>query len=142
MNNNRPCVARKKSERQMNTTGSRPTFDFDSWAKLARKDPQAFELERKLLIERAIMRAPADKQQRLRCLQWKLDQIRNLASSPMSACLQINRLLWEHICSEHGLLQCLQQLQSGKYPDSRSQTKAKILPFQARASARLPPPDE
>ena len=126
----------------MDTSGKRPTFDFDAWEKLARKDPQAFELERKLLIERAIMRAPAEKQQRLRCLQWKLDQIRDLASSPMSACLQINRLLWEHICSEHGLLHCLQRLQSGKHPDSRSQTMAKIIPFQDRASARLPPSDE
>jgi hypothetical protein len=126
----------------MDSTGNRPTFDFDAWAKLARKDPQAFELERKLLIERAIMKAPAEKQQRLRCLQWKLDRIRDLASNPMSACLQINRLLWEHICSEHGLLHCLQHLQSGEQPDRRSKTTAKILPFQTSAATRLPPSDE
>ena len=77
----------------MDITRKRPKFDFDAWAELARKDPQAFELERKLLIERAIMKAPAEKQQRLRCLQWKLDLIRDLASTPMAACLQINRLL-------------------------------------------------
>jgi hypothetical protein len=125
----------------MDTTDNRPTFDFDAWAKLARKDPQAFELERKLLIERAIMRAPADKHQRLRCLQWKLDQIRNLASTPMAACLQINRLLWENITSEHGLLHCLQRLQTVKQPESSKQTIAKILPFQGRAAVRLPPSD-
>ena len=78
----------------METTDKRPSFDFNAWAELARKDPQAFELERKLLIERAIMKAPADKQQRLRCLQWKLDRVRDLASTPMAACLQINQLLW------------------------------------------------
>jgi len=126
----------------MDTTETRPTFDFDAWAKLARKNPQAFELERKLLIERTIMRAPADKHQRLRCLQWKLDQIRNLASTPMVACLQINRLLWENIYSEHGLLNCLQQLQSVKPPDNSNQTTAKILPFQSRARACLPRSDE
>ena len=126
----------------MDTSDTRPTFDFDAWAKLARKDPQAYELERKLLIERAIMRAPAGKQQRLRCLQWKLDQIRNLASTPMAACLQINQLLWESIASEHGLLHCLQRLQSGNYPGTDKQTTAKILQFQSRVSASLPPSDE
>ncbi len=126
----------------MDTTDTRPTFDFEAWAKLARDDPQAFELERKLLIERAIMRAPADKQQRLRCLQWKLDQIRNLASNPMAACLQINQLLWESILSERGLLNCLQRLQSGVHTDTSEHTTAKILEFQRRVSTSLPPSDE
>ena len=126
----------------MDTTDSRPKFDFNAWAELARRDPQAFELERKLLIERAIMRAPADKQQRLRCLQWKLDQVRKLASTPMAACLQINRLLWESIVSERGLLHCLQHLQSGTRPDSSDQTTAKVLQFQSRVTSSLPPSDE
>ena len=126
----------------MDTTDTRPKFDFDAWAELARNDPQAFELERKLLLERAIMRAPADKHQRLRCLQWKLDQIRKLASTPMAACLQINRLLWENIVSEHGLLNCLQHLQTGKRLESSTKAQAKILQFQDRVSASLPPSDE
>ena len=91
------------------------------------------------------MRAPAGKQQRLRCLQWKLDQIRNLASTPMAACLQINQLLWESIASEHGLLHCLQRLQrlqSGNYPGTDKQTTAKILQFQDRVTSSLPPSDE
>jgi len=126
----------------METTDNRPSFDFNVWAELARKDPQAFELERRLLIERAIMKAPAGKQQRLRCLQWKLDQIRDLASTPMAACLQINQLLWEHIVSERGLLHCLQQLQSGKHPGDNESPTAKILQFQGRVPAGLPPSDE
>jgi len=126
----------------METTDNRPTFDFDTWAALAREDPQAFELERNLLIERAIMKAPADKQQRLRCLQWKLDQIRDLASTPMAACLQINRLLWEHIVSERGLLHCLQRLQSGERPGDSDSATAKILQFHGRVPASLPPSDE
>lgn len=125
----------------MDIKDTRPKFDFDAWAELARNDPQEFELKRKLLIERAIMRAPADKQQRLRCLQWKLDQIRNLASTPMAACLQINRLLWESIVSERGLLHCLQHLQSGTRPDSNQPT-AKVLQFQSRVTTSLPPSDE
>lgn len=126
----------------METTDNRPTFDFDAWAKLARNNPQAFELERRLLLERAIMRAPADKHQRLRCLQWKLDQIRNLASTPMAACLQINRLLWENIVSEHGLLHNLQRLQSRERPNDIDPATAEILQFQGRVPASLPPSDE
>ena len=126
----------------MDITRRRPKFDFDTWAELARKDPQAIELERKLLIERAIMKAPAEKQQRLRCLQWKLDQIRDLASTPMAACLQINRLLWEHICSERGLLHCLERLQSLENNPEAPQSTAKILQFHEGASANLPPSDE
>jgi len=126
----------------METNDKRPTFDFNAWAVLARENPQAFELERKLLIERAIMKAPADKQQRLRCLQWKLDQIRDLASTPMAACLQINQLLWEHILSERGLLHTLQRLQSGDSPDGSAPTTAKILQFQGRVPTNLPPSDE
>jgi hypothetical protein len=141
-NNKRPRSAHYQARPRMDKTDTRPKFDFDAWAKLARKDPEAFELERNLLVERAIMRAPPDKQQRLRCLQWKLDQIRNLASTPMAACLQINQLLWEHIVSEHGLLHCLQRLQSGKHPVTSKPTPAKILQFQSRVSASLPPSDE
>ena len=126
----------------METTDNRPTFDFDAWAELARENPQAFELERKLLIERAIMKAPADKHQRLRCLQWKLDQIRILASTPMAACLQINRLLWENIVSEHGLLHNLQRLQSRERPEDIDPVTAEILQFQGRVPASLPPSDE
>ncbi|MEN8204666.1 MAG: DUF3135 domain-containing protein [Pseudomonadota bacterium] len=126
----------------MKKTDNRPSFDFDAWAELARKDPEAFELERKLLIERAIMRAPADKRQRLRCLQWKLDQIRRLASTPMAACLQINRLLWEHIVSERGLLHTLQRLRPGERPHDSDSATAKILQFQGRVPTRLPPSDE
>ena len=126
----------------METTDNRPTFDFDAWAELARENPQAFELERKLLIERAIMKAPADKHQRLRCLQWKLDQIRILASTPMAACLQINRLLWENIASEHGLLHSLQRLQSAERRNDSDAGSAEILHFQGHVPASLPPSDE
>ncbi len=126
----------------MDITEHRPKFDFDAWAELARKDPEAFELERKLLIERAIMKASAEKRQRLRCLQWKLDQIRDLASTPMAACLQINRLLWEHICSERGLLCSIERLQSVGAGPEAPQSTAKILHFHGCVPSNLPPPEE
>ena len=113
----------------MSASVTLPGFDFDAWVELARQDPQAFEEKRKHLIEAAIQGAPEQKQQRLRCLQWKLDKIRETSRTPMMACLQINRLLWENVTGEHGLLNSLQHLQSDQ-PGSQSQRKkAKIIPL-------------
>jgi len=113
----------------MNTLSDRPKFDFDAWVKLARQDPQAFEDKRKRIIEEAIQGASAHKQQRLRCLQWKLDKIRETSRTPMIACLHINRLLWENVTGEHGLLNKLQQLQSGHPAHSTDQATAEITPL-------------
>ena len=65
--------------------------DFDYWATLARQDPESFETERACVIETAIRQASPQKQPRLRCLQWKLDQIRKTSSTPMVASLLMNR---------------------------------------------------
>ena len=113
----------------MSAPVTRPKFDFDAWVELARQDPQAFEEKRKHIIEAAIQGAPKEKQQRLRCLQWKLDKIRETSRTPMMACLQINRLLWENVTGEHGLLNSLQQLQSGKTGALNRRNKAKIIPL-------------
>jgi len=113
----------------MNTPPARPKFDFDAWVKLARQDPQAFEEKRKRIIEDAIQEAPAHKQQRLRCLQWKLDKIRETSRTPMIACLHINRLLWENVTGEDGLLNRLQQLQTGHCSHRPDRTTATITPL-------------
>jgi hypothetical protein len=111
----------------MHTPSARSKFDFDAWVKLARQDPQAFEVKRKHLIEKAIQEAPAHKQQRLRCLQWKLDKIRETSRTPMIACLHINRLLWENVTGEDGLLNRLQQLKNGHPVRCTHQTTAEII---------------
>lgn len=82
---------------------------FDEWAALAKSDPQAFETQRRQVIDRAIRAAPAARQQQLRRIQWKLDQIRSTSRTPMAACLRMNRLLWESLSGENGLLASLQQ---------------------------------
>lgn len=51
-------------------------FDFETWERLAKQDPALFERKRAEAIERIINSAPASKQQRLRGLQWQVDQTR------------------------------------------------------------------
>ena len=60
-------------------------LDFDAAMELARKDPAAFEQHRQEAIEALIASAPERNQQHLRCLQWRIDQERQRASSPIAA---------------------------------------------------------
>ncbi|HYQ72759.1 MAG TPA: DUF3135 domain-containing protein [Gammaproteobacteria bacterium] len=110
----------------MNITNRTPSFDFDSWALLARENPQAFESQRRNVIERAISQASPERQKRLRCLQWRLDQIRATTHTPLAACLRMQAMLWDKLAGESGLLVCLQGLTS--HPNPRRHT-ATILPF-------------
>lgn len=103
--------------------------DFDHWAALARQDPELFETERSRVIETAIRRAPADKQPRLRCLQWKLDQIRKTSSTPMVASLLMNRLLWESVAGKNGLVDQLNRVLAPGQPAQMPCNSAEILPF-------------
>lgn len=112
----------------MNVPRLSPSFDFDQWATLASQDPEAFERMRGRTIEQAIRQAPAEKQQRLRCLQWQLDRIRQTSRTPMVACLRMNRLLWKAVIGEGGLLECLGGPQSPAGPYRRPHC-ARILPF-------------
>jgi hypothetical protein len=107
-----------------------PPFDFDAWAKLFSDDPQAFEKQRTRAIERLIRQAPADKRQRLRCLQWKLDQIRRTAPNPLAASLRMNQLLWESLAGPDGLLDRLQQPGTAR----RGRRPARVIPFPAGLS--------
>lgn len=108
---------------------SHPPFDFDAWAALAREDPQRFEKQRSRVLEAAIRGAPPDKQPQLRRTQWKLDQIRRSSATPLAACLQMQRLLWENVAGKDGLLERLQCLAAQDTAGARPRHSAKILPF-------------
>ena len=121
--------ARHEPEIAMRSNPSTPPQDFDAWSALARTDPQAFEDCRDRTINEAILRAPAHKQLRLRRLQWKLNQIRNTSRTPMIACLRMNRLLWEAVIGDKGLLNCLLRPDDLRRRDAVDRTTAKIIPF-------------
>ena len=78
-------------------------IDFDTWSEMARTDPGTFELMRLAAIETAIESAPESNRHRLRCLQWRIDQERRLAHTPMAACLRISRMMWRTVLGPGGL---------------------------------------
>lgn len=79
------------------------TLDFDSMSLIAKDDPEQFERLRRAAIDEFIESAPLDRQHRLRCLQWRIDQERRNCS-PLSACLKISKMMWDHLMSSEGLL--------------------------------------
>jgi len=60
----------------------RAEMNFDTWSEMARDDPEAFESMRRAAIEAVIAQAPEANRERLRRLQWRIDQERRLAHSP------------------------------------------------------------
>jgi len=78
-------------------------IDFDTWSEVAEKDPKAFERMRLDAIEACINSAPEGNRDRLRRLQWRIDQERRLARTPLGACVRISRMMWQSVLGEGGL---------------------------------------
>ena len=106
---------------------AKPNFDFEAWSALAGEDPEGFEARRARAIEEAIRRAPARTQTRLRRLQWKLDQVRRTAATPMAACIRMNHMMWDRVTGPGGLLESL--IEGGQ--TSPRPAPAKVLQFRA-----------
>ena len=83
-------------------------FDFDVWANLAQRDPQAFEAKRLEKIENLIQCAPEELRPRLRSFQWRIDMERQRCSNPLQACIRISNMMWDIIYADRGFLWALQ----------------------------------
>jgi len=103
-------------------------FDFSDWAQLAVEDPQAFEERRQQTIQSAISAMSSHRQERMQRLQWRIDQERNLAGSPMAACIRLSRMMWDNVLGENGLLENLRHLENGENVLLQHEN-ANILPF-------------
>ncbi|HQU16822.1 MAG: DUF3135 domain-containing protein [Gammaproteobacteria bacterium] len=114
-------------------------FDFERWAYLARTDPQAFETERVAAVDAIIRRAPRERQPRLRGLQWQIDQVRRCTHNPVVACERIQRMMWDAVLRDGGLLETLRSLgdfAAGSAPRTTAPRRvATVLPFPRRDQA-------
>jgi len=117
-------------------------FDFDSWSKLAADDPASFEAMRQAAIEECIAKATPEQQVRLRSLQWRIEQERRQAKTPLAACMRISRMMWERLAGSGGLLEHLQAIQNGwngrdldSLQPAVSESRAKIVPFSRQDGA-------
>ena len=111
--------------------------DFAEWVALAEKDPAAFEKLRLAAIEAYIESVPDEHQARLRRLQWRIDQERRLARTPMAACLRLSRMMWDSLLGRGGLrdrLDGLSGLLQGREVDGGR--RAEVLSFAHVAEQR------
>ncbi len=88
--------------------------DFDNWfdnlVKIAKADPDAFELLRKQMVNEVINEVPEASRRRLTGLQWRVDQERRLAKTPMGACIRISSMMWDSVTGGGGLLERLNRV--------------------------------
>jgi len=108
---------------------SRKKLDFDHWLELA-KDRQAFEALRRSMIDQVIEQAPESQRDRLRRLQWRIDQERRLSASPMGACIRISRMMWEQMVGQGGLVKHLSGLhRRGLGSQAKKMKGADVIPL-------------
>lgn len=111
------------------------TFDWDTWSTLAKDDPEAFERKRIETIEALISSASPELQPRLRGLQFRIDMERSRSSSPMGACVRINRMMWDSFGELRGALDDLRKELNGterQVERARApRQSATIVPFRA-----------
>ena len=103
--------------------------DFDQFSELAKSDPNAFEAKRAEVIEQMIGRMPAHKQHRMRCLQWKIDQVRMQAGNPMAACIKLSEMMWDSLVGPGGLREVLERVGDGTFEPP---VKASVLAFEPK----------
>ncbi len=145
---NRTLTLTLRKEGTMSTTIGTDMSDpmvFKYWSELAVQDPDRFERERREVIGEAISAAPEDKRERLLRLQWRIDTERARASNPLSACIRLNRMLFESFYAKNGFANTLQAslasirqiLYSGQGPlaietAAVQKDPYKILPFEKK----------
>ena len=104
-------------------------FDFDGWMMLARNDPSAFEDKRREAIDEMVRRAPPDRQQRLRGLQWRIELERRRYRNPQMACAHLFSMMWDQVYGENGLLDSLRLAKSAQPWPARRVDTADVIAF-------------
>ena len=116
----------------MDTNAAREQFDFDDWASLALRDPEAFEARRAELIEEFLSEQPEERRMRLRRLQWRIDRERERSGTPLAACIRISRMMWDSVTGQRGLVQSLAALQGRTEVPACPPRTATVLRFPGR----------
>lgn len=100
---------------------------FEKMAELAKSNPEQLEALRKAHVDAIIDSAPAEYQQRLRGLQFEIDCKRQLHKSPVGACMEISRMMYES-------LNRLNRALNGGYETQEQNNSADVLAFPAASA--------
>jgi hypothetical protein len=105
-------------------------IDFNEWSRLAATDPRLFEERRSDLVNRVIECTSPPRQQRLRCLQWRIDKTREVSANPLAACIKLSALMWDSVTGPGGLHETLHRFtRANSLPAHAPRHNAVILAF-------------
>ncbi len=76
----------------------------DELSELYKTDPELFEVRCRELIEGMISSSPPERQERLRQLQWKIDQTLSGYKDPVARMNKMVELFWEGVGKFHDAL--------------------------------------
>ncbi len=74
---------------------SRFKFDFDDWAELAKRDPEAFERRRDQVVSEVCGHMNVDSAPAIAGIRWRIDIERKRCTTPMQLCLRLSSLMWD-----------------------------------------------
>lgn len=112
----------------MTTLPLRENPDHEQLSRLAREDPAAFERLRRELLDGLIERAPERLKGRLRGLQFRIDQVRTLAHTPLNATIRVSEMMWK------SFLALSDELSGRTPPERRDRPTARIIGFRRTAT--------
>ena len=84
--------------------------NFDHFASLAKKDPDAFEAYRKKLIEKTIEDAPRERRTNLQRYQWRIDQETRKHDNSLGACIKLTQMMSQRMFSINKQLDTLTKI--------------------------------
>lgn len=104
--------------------------NFDTLLRLSNNSPEQLERLRQCLIEDTISSAPQHLHHKLRGLQFQIDSQRQLAKTPMAACLLLSRHMWSTFEELNRVLNCPNQALAKRRAEQAH--SAAIIPFRPR----------
>lgn len=100
-------------------------LDFNEWMDLASSDPETFEARRRQMVQELIERSPPERRHRLRCLQWRIDRIRDRSGTPLAGCLSLYEMMWDSLLGDGGLVEAINR--GVGHPPQRRPKTAEIV---------------
>ena len=110
-------------------------LNFETWMELWQDSPEAFEFLRTKRINAFIDSVPEEHRERLRCLQWKIDRVRERAANPLAATIAISEMMWQSFNELGERYRELTDIVQGR-ETTKTRRSATVLPFNRAAFAR------
>jgi len=108
-------------------TSENPIFEL--LQQLAENNPDEFEVKRDELINEFLATLPKKYQRGMQGLQWRINKIREIAKTPLSACIEISKMMFTSVEQLHSQAYSMQLRLNGETALPHTVKSATILDF-------------